>query len=1419
MGIAVLGPLTIEGDHTSLGRRDRAVLAALAVRPGEVLSAAALADAVWGERPPASWSKNLQGCMVRLRKSLGGSAIETSPQGYRLAVPLDDIDARRFERAVGRARELLAAGDSERSATVLADALMLWRGQPLDELDGWDPARTEAARLTELHYQAEELYVEAALRSGQHVQVLAKAQALVAEAQLRERRWVLLATAQYQDGRQSEALRTIRRLRAILDSELGLDPSAEVESLEQAILRQDPSLVVESALPEPSVNCPYLGLRSYDVDDADGFFGRDADVAACLRKLAETSILAVVGPSGCGKSSLVRAGVAASLRRDGTRVVLMTPGAHPVAALATAIAGKGPVPALLVDQCEEVFSLCQDAVERDAFLTALTAHQGVAPLILSFRADRLADVSAHPAFARMAERGLHLLAGMAEPDLRAAIEQPARLAALVVEPGLVDLLVNEVADQPGALPLMSHALAETWSRREGRHLTVAGYTDSGGIRGAVAQSAEQVYERLPTEQRGVLRDLLLRLVTPGLDGEPVRSRHPRRLVVTGPDNDAMIDRLVAARLVTSDDGVVELAHESLARAWPRLRDWLDDDLEGQRVLHHLANAADSWNGLARPDSELYRGVRLAKALDWRQRTMPTLTATEKNFLDASKRLSEAELHAAEDRERRQLRVNRRLRAALGTAAALMVGALIAGLVAVRQADRAEQAATSELARGIGARAQPVKEISHAILLAAQSVRLADTAETRALLTAAMNKNPQLIRSMPTPSGRADFLDVSPDGTRIIAGDGKATLQLYDAASGRVLRSRSVVPDRGEQVFIGPRFSPDGRLVAAIAWTAGEHADFVDAHRAVRLLNADTLEPVSPQPVLPSDVDLLATGLAFSANGRFLAAGLQTVSDGHGGDGHFGLVWDLRAPGAMPRRVAFPGETRGVMLSPDGRTIYGENPLAAYDVATGRPLWRRPELAINTSVDESTRGEMSTAQFTALDARGGLLGIVQYEHQPAVVAAAGLIDARTGRTIKVLRGSTGNVAPDTLIFSGDASLLAVAESSGDIVVWDVATGTVRERITSAAAPPIRGLDFSPDNETLYAAGQDGLIRVYDLTGRRRYLARSQVAPARHYLHVVPSDDGSRTAYLWRDGNQSWGSFSDTKTGAMTAPTRLGVGLRDGSPAPVAWHPDGRQFAVNDEHSITTIDASTGKVLDEQGNLNVLSMAYIDGDRILTGDPHGPLIYDKGLWPGGREAAWTADCCTAAAPDGTTAVIFQHSPDGTREHWRNIRTDNETIVSEGDLPLGVRAAAYSPDGRIVAVTGTGGQVLTIDTRSGQFKQSPAPDRTVTGLSIHFSQDGSRLVSGAADGTVSVWDTRTLEQLGSATITAGRASKTIAPIFAEGNDTVAIAASDGSVYRWDTRIDDTLAFACRMAGRNLTPEEWKDALGDRSYVKTCP
>ena len=514
MGIALLGPLVVNDGAVRLGSRDRTVLSALAMRPGEVLSAERLADAVWPDVPPASWQKNLQGCVVRLRKALGTDSIVTSPQGYRLVVPADEVDGQVFERGVARGSELLTLGSYERAAFTLRDALTLWRGPALVDLEEWEPGSQDAERLEGLRREAQELWLEAALKAGHHREVLPEAQAMVRAMPLRERRWLLLALAQYQSGRQGEALRTLHQLRQVLVAELAVDPGPEIVALEQAILRQEPSLLVEPAQDHPDEGCPYRGLTPYDVADAEGFFGRDKDVAACLERLRDTGVLAVVGPSGSGKSSLVRAGVAAALARDGRSVVPVIPGAHPLDML-SALPNPSHQSTLVVDQCEEVFSVCPDLAEQRAFLDRVVEHARTAPVVVALRADRMGDVSGHPGFAKLVERGLYVLAAMAPDDLAAAIEGPARQVGLIVEPGLVDLLVREVEGEPGALPMLSHALRETWLRREGRTLTVSGYQASGGIRGAVAQSAEDVYRQVGEGERRALRDMLLRLVTPG----------------------------------------------------------------------------------------------------------------------------------------------------------------------------------------------------------------------------------------------------------------------------------------------------------------------------------------------------------------------------------------------------------------------------------------------------------------------------------------------------------------------------------------------------------------------------------------------------------------------------------------------------------------------------------------------------------------------------------------------------------------------------------------------------------------------------------------------------------------------------------------------------------------------------------------
>ena len=380
----------------------------------------------------------------------------------------------------------------------------------------------------------------------------------------------------------------------------------------------------------------------------------------------------------------------ASLSAAGTPVLVTTPGAHPMDSL-TGLKPRGRQ-TLVVDQAEEAVTVCTDPGERERYFAALAAHVGAGgALVLSLRADHLGDLAPYPDIARVLEDGLYLLGPMSEPDLRSAIEGPARRAGLRLEPGLVDLLVREVEGEPAALPMLSHVLRETWERREGPTLTVDGIP---GHRRDPARGRPSRRRRCTTRwtpaQRSQLRSLLLRLVMPTEDGDPVRARVPRAKIAGDDAHARLVEQLVEARLVSIDGDTVQIAHEALVRVWPRLRGWLDDDVDGQRLFRHLAGAADAWDAMGRPDSELYRGARLSRILEWRDRAAPDLNDTETAFLDASVALSETEQRAAETRIAQERQVNRRLRGALAGVGVLLVLTLVAGVVAVRTADQADR---------------------------------------------------------------------------------------------------------------------------------------------------------------------------------------------------------------------------------------------------------------------------------------------------------------------------------------------------------------------------------------------------------------------------------------------------------------------------------------------------------------------------------------------------------------------------------------------------------------------------------------------------------------------------------------------------------------------------------------------------------
>ena len=387
---------------------------------------------------------------------------------------------------------------------------------------------------------------------------------------------------------------------------------AEVQAVRERAARLEASDVVTA--------CPFKGLASFDVEDAAFFFGRERLVAEMAARLAGAPLLGVVGASGSGKSSAVRAGLVAGLAAGALpgserwARVLLRPGEHPMATLERRDAPRSTEQGrrlLVVDQFEELFTLCRDEAERAAFVAAIVAAaEGDTAVVVAVRADYYARCARYPALARLLAANHVLVGPLQRAELRRAIELPSQRAGLRIEPELVDRLLADVELEPGALPLLSTALFELWERRDGRLLSLAGYERSGGVRGAVARLAETAYARLDPAQQAIARRILLRLAGEDAGGGAVRRRVALDELEADHDEAVgdVLDVLAASRLVMVSAGTAEVAHEALLREWPRLRDWLEEDAEGRRLHHHLATAAREWHAGGRDPGELLAGL-------------------------------------------------------------------------------------------------------------------------------------------------------------------------------------------------------------------------------------------------------------------------------------------------------------------------------------------------------------------------------------------------------------------------------------------------------------------------------------------------------------------------------------------------------------------------------------------------------------------------------------------------------------------------------------------------------------------------------------------------------------------------------------------------------------------------------------------
>lgn len=1372
MQIGVLGPL--EAGGAALSPRERTALSVLVLRSPDAVAADELADALWREAPPETWSKQVQVCISRMRAKLPPRTIETNALGYRLALnEPDDLDVRAFESAVKHARDRARDGEPDRAAIAYARALSMWRGRPYEDIAEWPGAGGERERLTELRNQVQEEWLEARLAAGEHRSVALDAQALIVEDPLRERRWGILALAQYRCGRQGEALATLGRARRTLANELGVDPGHDLARLEQDILHQAETLDPPPPLASVSASCPYHGLTPFGSTDHETYFGRREEIRRCLDQLHDVGILVLTGASGCGKTSLLRAGVMSALSRSGAQPRYLVPGADPLGSLYAALAAAPEQAPVLVDQLEELFLLGHAPETVAQFCHQLVLEARRRPVAIAIRVDQLGELGVDAALTGMVERGLHLVRPLDEDQLREVIEGPATAAGLRLESGLVDLLLRDATAGQGSLPLLSHTLVEIWKHRDGAVLTLDGYRLAGGLSGAVARTAEALYESLSPPEQAACRSVLLHLIELPADGPPICRRLPRQELSGEVIQRQVVDSMVRVRLLTMQQDAVEVAHEALVRAWPRLRTWLDEDSEDVRILRHLSLRAQEWQAQGRPEAELYRGTRLQRALDFSRAEPQALTPVENDFLRASEERNRAELDTAIKAAQRERRSNRRLRLLLGATAALLAVVLAAGMVAVDNRNQAvAQRSSAQLEALVGqSLALRATDRDTAALLAVEAYRrFPEDPRARSALFGTFTADPGFLGYLTV--GDAERLDgaVLPDGvTALVVIDGRraATLNLdtgelqplWDVGrSGTAADATVRTSGDGDTVAVLSggvltvhRLSDGARLLGPVAASEssalamspdGSMVATSESRGAVTVRRVSDGAVVGSVPPLDEASPTSAAGVAFTPSGDRLLVGSHAGSVRVIDLPHLELVGEVAGPpGAADLHITAVTDSLAVTV--------GSRRLMAFDPSSGDVVWR---VDLRSGL-EPCRNPVVAENIGRLYC-GDLFGVIQERD----LTTGGL----TGRMFNVQRNDVGDLA----MAAGQRELVSFGAFDPVIARWR--------------------LDGSGPITTLVAEGHvtmDG----FEPQGRL-FLA------ARRPTEAVYFDEMTEFVV--------WDPAADRGI-AYIPPPMVGMGWID---------PDTVLGVHTPSSEVRHFDARSGRLtriepLDfTQENFwptqrGVYYGTYSDG-RVWTFDVDTGERTDPSFTVSGV-VTWLA-----ASPDGSRLAVVAVA-DGV---GRLTLHDGATGERLAGPVRGVDKVAMSTS----AVVGArGGEVTVYDPVTLEPVHDLPGARGEVNM-LAFDAAGRTLLATSNDHTVSVYDTASWIRLGDPLPTD---APLIYPAYLHPSGDSLLATVHDGIAWWRLDAETLRTAACRVAGRDLTATEWAAYLRELGpYRPTC-
>jgi WD40 repeat protein len=1271
---------------------------------------------------------------------------------------------------------------------------------------------------------------------------------------------------------------------------------------------------------------PYPGLASFDAGSQRFFFGRSEavdDVLGALRfRPADAGPLVLVGASGAGKSSVLRAGVLPALRRgelpglsaDHVQVVL-TPGEHPLAALAARVLEEISAPGLssavlravnaepasfaslvdellvhralrdpamssldlastpvgptaarptvsgpaaarhlvvAVDQFEETFTLCVDEAERAAFIEALVslatpgpdARRGPATVLITVRGDFYLPCVDHPLLAQALARGQVVIGPMRPEDIREVVVRPAAAVGAAVEPALVELVLDDLADESmagsGSLPLLAHALRATWELRVAGRLTVDAYRGVGRLTGALTKTADGWFTGLDAAAQETARALLLGLVRVGELGEATRRPRQRAALlaeVTGPGAAGVLDQLIGGlRLVEADEDRVQITHEALLRAWPRLREWLELDRAGALVRQRLDDGGQDWEDNGRDPALLLRGQRLAAAREWaepggRRRPLPSPAA---DFYEASVTNEQAETDQVRRRARRLLTLVAALTVVALVAAGMTTFAFVsrAGATAARNGataaeNRASSAHIADIADSIS---NDNSEVGAQMALVAD--RTADTPEARTSILSADTPT-RLLHAHQASIGTVAW---NPDGRTVASGSDDGIVKLWDVTVGTSVAARPVgAPLRQgtanqAHAVKAVTFDRTGHLMA-VGTANGEVRIYDVTNRAAPRVR-DTLPPA---PLAGGGV----FGLVFSPKADLLAAG---------GYGNSVALFDVSAPGA-PRFIgalATGAAVRAVAFSPDGTLLAtgGEDGRALLWNVTNPASASLPQVLYTPQEDLVRTTQIRAIAFSPagdeLAVETIYDALIRYAVMDGTATRVGRLSMLTSQLTAL-----AYITPHTLALASDGNVVAtvpIGVQTGDDSTDDASSSLTETDLR--ATPWSLALD-PKDRYWIVVSGSDGALRWIRWEPRATFrratpaaiLPRSASSTItvtdRQDLFVyddvikpgLPSEQRLRAAVtLDLDGDPyAVGNASlSTARGILAVNTGDKISLWDVSDRAIASWP--RYDPAAAPPTIAPL-AVLPRAVDQTISVAVSA----DGRQLAIGDLGGVELWDI---TNPRAPTMLGAQLSAFKPTGAVQVAF--SPDGTRlAAASNDQTFKVWPVAgrltggpEATLNLGdeiVSSPVFRPDGHVVALGGEDGQVRLVDVSDPtRLRVAGTTTRQASGTNVlAFSADGRRLVAGGSLQT-RIWDVSDPRKPQWFLSFPTLAGVILTGTFQGAGDYLmaafAFPGSDPYAALVDLNIARNVQWLCANMGDPVTKQEWDTYLDDVPYVTPC-